>query len=210
MLRRLILAIIVASLAVPAAGWAKEASKARTISVMEAQEMLTEDTKATFLIDVRTRAEYALMGHPPLAYNIPWRMYTNDFQVAGGPYQGGKAPVTGYQLAPEPNPDFVGVVQSLFKPEDRLLIISSRGDLGAEAADALVSAGFKQVYNLRHGFLGQPQVAAEQDELAAKFSPHYGQPGRVNGWFYWGLPVTWDIDPRRVYPPDLKRMQTLK
>jgi len=149
------------------------------------------------------------LGHPPRAYNVPWRFATRDFQVKGGPYQGGKAPVTGYQLSP-PNPDFLRVIQSLFKPGDRLIIISTSGELGARAADALVGAGYKHVFNIRHGFLGDALAAKDQEKLAEKFSPHYGLRGRVNGWVYWGLPVTHTIDPRYVYPPDLKRMQSRK
>ncbi len=187
-----------------------EAKKAATISALQAQSMLAAEPKSTFLIDVRTRAEYALLGHPPQAYSVPWRLATNDFQVKGGPYQGGKAPVTGYQLAPKPNPDFVGVVQSLFKPGDRLIILSTDGELGAAAADALATAGFKHVSNIRHGFLGAPLASADEDELAQKLSPYYGLRGRVNGWVYWGLPVSYLVDPRYVYPPDIKRMQTQK
>ena len=211
MRRILLICLLVGALGASALpGWAKEAKKASTISSLEAMEMLGEDQKNTFLVDVRTRFEYLLLGHPPKAYNVPWRLQTTDFQVKGGPFQGGKALDTGYQLTMQPNPDFIGVVQSLFKPEDRLIIISTDGDMGAEAADALVKAGFKKVYNIRHGFLGETLIPKEQDKLAEKFSPHFSQRGRVNGWVYWGLPVSYQIDPRYIYPPDVKRMQTLK
>lgn len=189
---------------------AKKTQQAQTISVLEAAQMLAAEPKTTFLVDVRTRAEYALQGHPPQAYNVPWRLASSDFQVKGGPYAGGKAPVTGYQLSAKPNPAFVGVIKSLFKPGDKLLIISTQGDLGAEAADALVKAGFKNVYNLRHGFLGQPLVSEKQQELAEKFSPLNGERRRVSGWVFWGLAVKFSLDPRYVYPPDLKRMQNMK
>lgn len=189
---------------------AREASRATTIEALEAQEMLEQDPKGTFLIDARNRAEYMLLGHPPQAYNMPWRFLTSEFQVKDGPFQGGKAPYTGYQVTLEPNPDFVGVVQSLFKTEDRLIVLSSDGEEGADAADALSKAGFKKVYNIRHGFLGDPLVSKEQQKLAERLSPHFGQRGLVNGWVFWGLPVIYAMDLRYVYPPDLKRMQTLK
>ncbi|CAO0820973.1 Rhodanese domain-containing protein [Desulfarculales bacterium] len=189
---------------------AREASRANTLEPLEALEMLGQDPKATFLIDARNRAEYMLLGHPPQAYNVPWRFLTSDFQIQDGPFQGGKAPYTGYQVTLEPNPDFLGVVQSLFKPEDRLIVLSSDGDEGADAADALVKAGFKRVYNIRHGFWGTPLVSKEQQKLAERLSSHFGQRGRVNGWVYWGLPVIYTMDPRYIYPPDLKRMQILK
>lgn len=190
--------------------WPREASRASTIEALEAQEMLGQDPKGTFMIDARNRAEYMLLGHPPLAYNVPWRFLTDDFQVQDGPFQGGKAPYTGYQTSLEPNPDFVGVAQSLFKPEDRLIVLSNDGDEGADAADALVKAGFKRVYNIRHGFWGDALISKEQPRLAERLSPHFGQRGRVNGWVYWGLPLAYTMDPHYVYPPDLKRMQTQK
>jgi rhodanese-related sulfurtransferase len=208
-------AFIIAALAavvilMPMGSIGKEAKKAATISALQAQEMLGQEGKPTFIIDVRTRAEFALLGHPPQAYNVPWRFGTSDFQIKDGPYQGGKAPYTGYQLSANPNPDFVGVVQSLFKPEDRLIIMSAYGDGGADAADALAKAGFKRVYNIKHGFLGDALTAPDQEKLAEKFSPFDGRRAKVNGWVYWGLPVSHSIDPRYVYPPDLKRMQTLR
>lgn len=192
------------------AALAKQASRAVTIASLEALEMLTQEPRTTFLVDVRTPAEYMLLGHPPQAYNIPWQFLTGDFQLQGGPFQGGKAPYTGYQKSGAPNPDFVGVAQSLFKPEDRLIVISADGDDGADAADELVRVGFKRVYNIRHGFSGQAQTSPELERLAERHSPFYGQRGRVNGWVYWGLPVSNTMDPKFVYPPDLKRMQTLK
>ena len=191
----------------PAAAFAKDAKKASNISSLEAHQMLSQEPKTTFLLDVRTRAEYTLLGHPPKAYNVPWRFFTTDFQVKDGPYQGGKALHTGYQLAAKPNPDFVNVVQSLFKPGDRLLVISTQGDLGADAADALFGAGFKNVFNIKDGFSGQKLTAKDQDELAEKYSPYFGRRGRVNGWLFWGLPVSFEVNPRYVYPPDLKKIQ---
>ncbi len=204
------LACLLALVCAAAPSLAREASRAQTIDAVEAQEMLAQEPKSTFLVDIRNRAEYSLLGHPPQAYNVPWRFLTNDFQVRGGPFQNGKAAQTGYQVSQEPNPDFVGVVQSLFKPDDRLIIISADGGDGADAADALTRAGFKRVFNIRHGFLGERLVSRDQEKLAERYSPYYGQRGRVNGWVYWGLPVTYNLDPRYVYPPDLKRMQTLK
>ncbi|MFH2126654.1 MAG: rhodanese-like domain-containing protein [Pseudomonadota bacterium] len=196
------------ALAAPAMG--KQTAEPITISVLEAAQMLASQPKEVFLVDVRTRQEYALLGHPPQGYNVPWRLATNDFQIKGGPYQGNKAAYTGYQLSSKPNPDFIGVIKSLFKPGDKLLILSTAGEQGAEAAAALSKAGFTQVFNLEHGFLGQPLLVDKQAELAEKYSPLYGSRGRLNGWLFWGLPVTHHMDPRYIYPPDTKRMQTQK
>lgn len=207
---RIIIAALAACLLLPGLAVAKEAKRASNVSELEAAEMLAQEPRSTFLVDVRTREEYVLQGHPPQAYNVPWRFLTPDFQVRDAPYAGGKAAYTGYQLAREPNPDFIGVLQSLFKPEDRLIVISTDGEDGAEAADALVKEGFKRVYHIKNGFLGERLAAKDNDKLAEKLSPYWQQRGRVNGWVYWGLPVSHVIDPKYVYPPDLKRMQTLR
>jgi len=209
---RLIVALLFACLLLPDLTSAKEAKRAHSISELEAAEMLAQETRTTFLVDVRTREEYMLQGHPPQAYNVPWRFLTPDFQVRDGAYAGGKAAYTGYQLAREPNPDFIGVLQSLFKPEDRLIVIATDGEdgTGTDAADVMVKEGFKRVYYIKNGFLGDRLAAKDNDKLIEKLSPYWQQRGRVNGWIYWGLPVSYIIDPKYVYPPDLKRMQTQK
>ncbi|MCB2226643.1 MAG: hypothetical protein KQH53_08180 [Desulfarculaceae bacterium] len=208
--KALILAMGLSLLLAALPAWAKPAAEPITITVLEAAQMLAAEPKDTFLVDVRTRMEYALVGHPPHAYNVPWRLGTNDFQVAGGSYNGGKAARTGYQLSAKANPDFLGVMGSLFKKGDKLLILSSSGEQGAQAAEALVKAGYTQVYNLSNGFLGQPLMPEKQGELAQKYSPAYGSRGKLNGWLFWDLPVSHELDPRYIYPPDLKRMQNQK
>lgn len=210
MTRTIAIFVVTCLLALAAPAMAKQTAEPITISVLEAAQMLASQPKEVFLVDVRTRPEYALLGHPPHAYNVPWRLATSDFQIKGGPYQGDKATYTGYQLSPKPNPDFIGVVKSLFKAGDKLLILSTDGEQGIQAAAALSKAGFTQVFNLEHGFLGQPLVVEKQAELAEKYSPLYGIQGRLNGWVFWGLPVTHQMDPRYIYPPDTKRMQTQK
>ncbi|ADK84901.1 Rhodanese domain protein [Desulfarculus baarsii DSM 2075] len=208
-MRKILVVLLAFSLlAAPLAAAARTAQKAKTITPLEAWEMMSQDARDTFMIDVRPRHMYTLLGHPPRAYNIPWRFLTTDFQVEGGAYGGGAAEYTGYQLSAEPNPNFIGVVTSLFKPGDRLIVICQNGDQAADAADALVEAGFKNVHAVRHGVMGEPFIPADEQKLAQKFSPHYGQGGRVNGWVYWGLPLVRSIEPRLIYPPDLKKMQS--
>lgn len=204
------LAVIFIIVWIPTGAMAKDTVKPKVVSALEAWEMLDQDPKGVFIIDTRPRLTYALLGHPPNAYNIPWRFATTDFQAAGGSYNGGTAKHTGYQLSSEPNANFVSVVKSLFKSDDKLIILSSYGEMSAEAAEALADAGFQQVYHVRHGFLGDQLVPKENQKLAEKYSPYYGERGRLNGWVFWGLPVSHKIEPRLVYPPDLKKMQSLK
>ena len=50
--------------------------KGGDVTPSEAYQMLKQDPKNTFMVDVRTRYEYQDIGHPPGAYNIPWKFYT--------------------------------------------------------------------------------------------------------------------------------------
>jgi rhodanese-related sulfurtransferase len=197
-------------LAVPGTLWAKDGASVNNISALKALDLMRNGTKNVFVVDVRTRAEYWLVGHPPQAYNVPWRFFTTDFAVKDQAYLDDKALYTGYQVSAESNPDFLSVVQSLFKPDDHLVIISNHGTEGAKAAESLVGAGYKNVYNVEHGLWGDPPMDKDEAELVEKYSPHFDRGGRVNGWIYWGLPLTRRIDARYVYPPDIKRMQESK
>lgn len=209
MLRKAVVGILFCTMIMTAAvAAAKSNGKITVISALKAMDMLMGDPKTTFLVDVRSRAEYVLQGHPPRAYNVPWRFFSDRLRIKGQDDGHGKAEFTGYQLSPKPNPAFVGVMQSLFKPQVRLILLSTKGTQAAEAAEALIRAGYQKVYVVKHGFLGDPLQSKQQGELAGKFSPYAGQRGRVNGWVFWGLPVTTQVDPRYVYPPDLKRMQS--
>lgn len=209
MIKKLGLMLLVAAVVCTAiAAQAKSNGKAVTISALEAWDMLMGDTKNTFLVDVRTRAEYVLQGHPVRAYNVPWRFFSDHLRIKGQANGSAKAEYTGYQLEAKPNPAFVGVMQSLFKPKDRLVLISTNGSGAKQAAQSLLKGGFGHIYIVRHGYLGDRLVSKKQSELAVKLSPLVGRRGRVNGWVFWGLPITYNVDPRYVYPPDLKRMQS--
>lgn len=211
MMKKTLIVLIILLVSVPCAlAAAKSNGQITTVSALKAFDLLLEDPKTTFLVDVRSRSEYVMQGHAPRAYNVPWRFLTDHLGIKGQPNgnSSDKAEFTGYQLDPKPNPAFVGVVQSLFKPKDRLVLISTEGKQAAEAAEALKAAGYLHLYVVEHGFLGDPVSGGEEEELARKYSPHAGQRGRVNGWVFWGLPASNTVDPRYVYPPDLKRMQS--
>jgi rhodanese-related sulfurtransferase len=181
-----------------------EARSAGGLSPLEAYDLLAREAETTFLIDVRTQEEYYRTGHPVNAYNIPWRFSRQELKIHNN---ADVASQTVYQLAANPNPEFVGVVRSLFKTSDRLLIICDDGKQSAEAADALLQAGFKQVRQVRDGVWGQRLFSKETPRLAEKYSSNYGRGGLINGWVYWGLPMSYIMDAKYLYPPDVKRAQ---
>jgi len=200
----LVAAVLV--LAVPGPG---RAQRPTAIGCLQAYDLLRKDSGHTFLLDVRSRAEYQFAGHPPMAYNVPWRFFTTEFRVKGRRHQGRRADQTGYQLTSRPNPKFVAVVRSLFKPTDRLVLISANGRRSLAAAQALTKAGFSRVYHVPNGLFGpadDPGLDEDTRRLVAKYSPAMIRRGRVAGWLHWGLPITYEMDPKYVYPPDLQRV----
>ena len=179
---------------------------ATNITPVQAYHML-KTVPNTYLIDVRTQYEYQLIGHPKGAYNFPFMFLTSEFAVKGEKYANGKkvAPKTRYQFVL--NPDFIKELKKKFKPSDNLIFMCRSTKRSHKAADIAYKAGFKNSYNLLGGFEGYRFTGKIKGEkaLVKKYSTIYGKPGFVNGWKYYGLPYTYRMDPKYVYPPDLKK-----
>ena len=78
------------------------------VTPIQAYQMVQKDPQHTFLVDVRTRAEYQFVGHAKGAYNIPLMFLTLE------------AGEKGYKLTP--NPDFVKDLLARFNPKTDTLI----------------------------------------------------------------------------------------
>ncbi len=161
---------------------AGDARLARNIASLEAYDRLQKGGRHTHLVDVRSPEEYQMVGHPPMAYNVPFVFFH------GGPHR---------------NPHFIKDVAARFKKSDTLLVICRSGGRSAPAADALKQAGFQNVYNVRDGFEGDPfdGNSPEEKALLQKYSPFYGHRGRVEGWQYFGLPYTYELKDELIYQP---------
>ena len=181
----------------PAASLGQEAKKIMSI---EAYDMLNT-VPDTYLIDVRTRAEYQLVGHPISAYLFPYMFFSNDFQDKKGVFE--------YSLDTR-NGDFVKEISKIFQKQNNLIIICRDGIRSALAAKDLAKAGFKNVYDVEDGFEGaefpdfeDPNEQKYYRQLARRNKiPGYNL-RRRSGWQWWGLPWTYEIDPKKIYPPDL-------
>lgn len=119
----------------------------------EAYDFLQSNPDA-LLIDVRSEIEFLFVGHPVGAIHVSW----ND-----GPDW-------------DVNPHFVGEVRKLAghgggRP---VVLICRSGNRSETAGEALIEAGFKNVYNVLHGFEG------ELDDKHHRNS--------VSGWRFEGLP----------------------
>ncbi len=91
----------------------------------------------TYLIDVRTVAEYVYVGHPENAYNIPLLFWDEKQQIQ------------------KPNKDFLRDLASKFRKKDTLMFICRSGSRSLASARKAVSAGFRKVFNVKEGFEGK-------------------------------------------------------
>ncbi|MBU4344969.1 MAG: hypothetical protein KKC73_06075 [Proteobacteria bacterium] len=168
------------------AGFAYKVEKAHIggdVTPSQAFEMIEKDPGHTFLIDVRTRPEYQLIGHPQGACNIPLKFWTGKF--------GEKE----YENAA--NPDFGKDLLSRFNPKtDTLLFICRSGSRSCAACNEAVKAGFAEgkVFNVMGGFEG--------GKVKCKASVYSGQ-RKLGGWHNEGLPWAYHMDKKLVYQPDL-------
>lgn len=104
------------------------------LSPEEAYEMAKKPS--SYLIDVRSIAEYVFIGHPEMAYNIPLSFWSEKDQAF----------LT--------NDTFVEDLTALFKKDDVLISICRSGGRSLSAAKKIVQAGYLNVYNLTEGFEG--------------------------------------------------------
>ncbi|AWI76746.1 MAG: sulfurtransferase [Betaproteobacteria bacterium HGW-Betaproteobacteria-13] len=123
------------------------------LSPKEAFALLQADPQA-LLIDVRSEIEFLFVGHPVGAIHVSW----ND-----GPDW-------------EINPHFVGEVKKLagHGGERPVVLICRSGNRSEAAGNALIEAGFSNVFNVSHGFEGELDDSHHRNA--------------VNGWRFDGLP----------------------
>lgn len=102
------------------------------VSPAEAHAALQAQPKAV-LLDVRDPIEFAFVGHPLGALNIPWK------------------------LAPEmrPNPEFIAQVESAIADKATpIYLICRSGHRSLAAAEALAAVGYSALFNVEDGFEG--------------------------------------------------------
>lgn len=150
------------------------------LTATEAHAKWSAAPTAIKIIDVRTPEEYLYVGHPAMAWNVPFALQSLEWD----------AQKKQFPLAPAA--DFVERMRKIAKPDDVLLVMCRSGGRGALAVDALAKAGFRNVYNILDGMEGD----AEKDPA----SPQKGK-RVVNGWKNSGLPWTYDVDPSLMLLP---------
>ena len=108
----------------------------------EAWHKLQTDARSV-LIDVRDPTEFAFVGHPMGAINIPWK------------------------AAPDgaPNPGFLDTVRERYPTDTPLLLLCRSGQRSLEAARALAAAGFQDLTNVAEGFEGPLDAARHRGNI---------------------------------------------
>jgi rhodanese-related sulfurtransferase len=145
----------------------------------EAYEMWRTNPGTVKILDCRTPEEYVFVGHPPMADNIPFQLWT-------GKWDGNKK---AYLL--KDNPDFLAKIREKFKPENTILVICSSGGRSAKAVDKLAEAGFKNVYNIINGCDGDSGTGAKSGDNSWEIMK--------NCWKDNGAPWSYELDPKLVY-----------
>jgi rhodanese-related sulfurtransferase len=114
---------------------ARTVADVRNVTPEEAYQRLKQED--TYLIDVRSVAEYVFVGHPEMAYCIPLSFWDEKLQKL------------------IPNPDFLQDIQNRFKKTDYLIFICRSGGRSTKAAQIAEKAGFTEVLNIDQGFEGE-------------------------------------------------------
>ncbi len=130
------------------------------------------------IIDVRTPEEYVFIGHPEMAWNVPFMFITHEWDEAKG------------KLVMKPNAEFLVQVTKIVQPTDTILVICRSGQRSAPAVNVLAEAGFKKVFSVVDGVEGDKVEEADSLFVGKRMK---------NGWKNSGLPWTYDLDPQLVY-----------
>ena len=138
----------------------RAAGKAKALKPKAAHELLQDDPRAV-LVDIRSTMEYLFVGHPVGAIHVAW-IDEPDWTV---------------------NPHFVTDVRKLMLGGATahgdiagapVVLVCRSGKRSIDASEALLGAGFSEVYYVDEGFEG------DLDEDRHR--------GTLGGWRHHGLP----------------------
>jgi rhodanese-related sulfurtransferase len=155
---------------------AKRTTLGLYVTAAQAYEMWKAAPDTVKVIDVRTPEEFAFVGHPQMAWNVPLAFVSYE-------RKGGK-----FTYAPQMNAAFVDQVREIAQPTDVLLVTCRSGGRGALAVNQLAAAGFTKAYNIVDG--------VEGDTVNDPESVFHGKRMK-NGWKN-SAPWVYDVDPEKI------------
>ncbi len=158
----------------------KHTESGKYATSLEAYEMWKTKQDKVKILDCRIQEEYAFLGHAPMAYNIPSKLWTGKWNSEKKEY------------TLEDNPNFEPQAKKKFGLDDTILVMCRSGHRSAASVNRLTKAGFTNVFNIVDGFEGD----------AIKDEESYFNGKRVkNGWKNSGSPWTYDLDAKFIYTP---------
>ncbi len=156
----------------------KHTTLGKYVTSFEAYEMWKANPTTVKIIDVRTPEEYAFVGHPQMAMNIPSMFWTGKWN----------AEKKDFDL--ESNAEFEAMVKQKAGLDDMIMVMCRSGHRSAAAVNRLAKAGFTNVYNIVEGFEGD--MVTDEDS--------YSKGKRAkNGWRNSPAPWTYQMDPALIY-----------
>ena len=162
----------------------KQTTLSLYVTAAQAYEMWKAAPDKVKIIDVRTPEEFAFVGHPEMAWNIPLAFVT---------YQRKESKT---QHGVKMNEDFVAEVQKIAASNDILLVTCRSGDRSAMAVNELAAAGFTNAYSITDG--------VEGDKVEDTGSVFYGKRMR-NGWKN-SAPWVYGYDPEKIILKETDRL----
>ncbi len=147
------------------------------LTSIEAHRAVTQDPSILF-IDVRTTAEFGLVGHPvAIDRNIPFARLGDVLNANFGQY--------GFVR----NQQFVSQVEEFVTEAggtkaSTIILICRSGSRSKRSVDLLAAAGFTRVWNVVDGFEGGTDASGHRT---------------IEGWRHENLPWTYRIEPWQAY-----------
>ena len=154
----------------------KQTTLSLYVTAAQAYDMWKAAPDKVKIIDVRTPEEFAFVGHPEMAWNVPVAFVTYERKDRKFTY------------GPKMNATFVSQVREIAQPDDMLLVTCRSGGRGAMAVNQLAAAGFSNAYNIVDGIEG--------DTVDDPESVYRGKRMK-NGWKNCA-PWVYDVDPEKV------------
>jgi len=147
------------------------------VTAKQAYARWQEAPEPVTILDVRTPEESIFVGHPDMAWNIPFAVQSYEWN-----------PSRKY-FARKLDPAVVTQVKESFTADDTLLVMCRSGDRAAVAINLLAEAGFVNVYNVIDGMEGDLIDDPENDYHGKRMK---------NGWKNAECPWTYALNSEQM------------
>ena len=161
----------------------KQTRAERYLTSKEAYEEIQTNKSKILFLDVRTRAEVAVVGMPTVAdANVPY-MFMAEPMIWSDDWEN-------FEMTK--NQNFLNVVKQRLEEkgltqDDKVFLMCRSGGRSASAADLLSEAGFTNVYSVVDGFEGDKAKNGKRI---------------LNGWKNSDLPWSYKLDKKKMYLSD--------